>query len=55
MMSPIPLWRTMQLHMLTDAGQSSSRARMRSLYGAALTSLRGRELHDERIACCRPR
>jgi alanyl aminopeptidase len=47
MVSPVPLWRAIQLHMLTEAGESSSRARMRALYGPVLTSLRGRDLRDE--------
>jgi alanyl aminopeptidase len=42
LMSPMPLWRVIQTHMLDDAGRSKSRARIRALYGPVLADLRKR-------------
>ena len=42
LMSPVPLWRAIQTHMLDEAGRSSSRIRMRALYGPVLAELRKR-------------
>ncbi len=39
LMSPVPLWRTLQTHLLDGAQRSKSRAKMRALYGTELRDL----------------
>ncbi len=42
LMTPIPLWRSIQVHLLDEPGRAASRARMRDLYGPVLGELRRR-------------
>lgn len=51
LMSPIDVWRRVQLNTLDDAGRSASRARLRALYAAVLGELekRGVTSDEERL------
>lgn len=51
LMSPIDVWRRVQLNTLDDAGRSASRARLRALYSAVLGELekRGATSDEERL------
>jgi alanyl aminopeptidase len=51
LMSPIDVWRRVQLNTLDDAGRSVSRARLRALYAAVLGELekRGATSDEERL------
>ena len=51
LMSPIPLWRTLQTNVLDGAGPAASRARMRALYGPVLAEFvkRGITSDEDRL------
>jgi hypothetical protein len=55
LMSPIGVWRQVQLHTLDDAGRSVSRARLRALYGPVLGELEkhGSTSDEERLTRAR--
>ncbi len=47
LLSPMPLWRVLQLRALEPAGLAASRTRMRDLYGAVLARLRERGIESD--------
>ena len=47
LMSPMPLWRTVQIQMLNDADRSVSRERIRTLYGPVLGELARRGITSD--------
>jgi alanyl aminopeptidase len=51
LMSPVPFWRKLQVHVLDEAGAAASRARMRQLYSPVLSNLvkRGITSDEDRL------